>query len=82
MSHAERKIPQKTDGSISNAPFRMPQQPYDNWNTTELSVKETHQKENNNTYWLVQTADQAEDLRKIWSNCTIDLLQGTLSDQD
>ena len=44
----ERDSRQKTDGSISNAPFRMPQQPYDNWNTIELSVKETHQKENNN----------------------------------
>ena len=39
VSHAEREIPQKTDGSIPNAPFRMPQQPHDNWNTTELSVK-------------------------------------------
>lgn len=38
MSHTERKIPQKTNGCISDAPFRMPQQSYDNWNTTELSV--------------------------------------------
>lgn len=38
MSHTERKIPQKTNGSISDTPFRMPQQSYDNWNTTELSV--------------------------------------------
>ena len=39
VSHTKREIPQKTDGSVSNAPLRMPQQPDYDWNTTEFSVK-------------------------------------------